>query len=757
MKRLLPALLASALFLTPCRVLAEDPSALFLTAYQEFQAGEASERNGQLRDALNRYAATQEVLEQIRQSDPGWQSMVVEYRLRKAKEGVERLQAAIEQGGALPASAAPDPMPKKSFEIDIPAPKISTRVGPGSQSTPQGVAPSSASATDLGLVRELAEARAEIKRLRGEVTSVKAELSSSKMEVEKVKTEMVAAKSSLAQAEASLDSASRELETLRAKVDLPPDEKVLKLSSRIADLESENAFLKDDRERLTGKLRRASDYIRESESNLAKVLDDRKAVARERDKALARIQKLKDNDEEVATLRKENAALKKSLETSRAEFEAEFEKAKVELEKRLAAQSTDFERMAELQRINSELAIRLDKTEKALAVANEEKLGKARLDLLQSEMTEIQARLAALRGHIEGDESQTRLLFAQLEKTSSEITRLGLNPKPTPEQQSLIEEGQLLRGIILAKIGEQNDRLKSASELERRLIDLQTQSNELTAQIATLSEPVDEADASFAVVKKVEAPPAAPAGGDLPPVANATPSPAPASTPAPAVEPEPTPASTAEPARPVLAKRQDPVPPQPVEDSPPLPPSLADAERLMADGNAIEAEKIFRALVNASPEDTMLLTNLAIAQLELGRNTLATGTLKKVLEIKPGDVSALLNLANAQTRLGNVAEAASVLQEVLKNDPNNAVAYNYLGIALGKTRGRHLEAREAFAKSVALDGDFQNAHFNLAVAYARTAPTSLELARKHYEIAKKLGAAPDPSLEKMLGGIEPAP
>lgn len=751
MKRLLPALLASALFLTPCRVFAEDPSALFLAAYQEFQAAEASERNGQLRDALNRYAATQEVLEQIRQNDPDWQSMVVEYRLRKAKEGIERLQAAIEQGGALPASAAPDPMPKKSFEIDIPAPKISTRVGPGSQSAPQVVTPSPASPTDLGLVRELAEARAEIKRLKGEVTSVKAELSSSRMEVEKVKTEMVAAKSSLAQAEASLDSASRELETLRAKVDLPPDEKVLKLSSRIADLESENAFLNDDRERLTGKLRRASDYIRDSESNLAKVLDDRKAVARERDKALARIQKLKDNDVEVATLRKENTELKKSLETSRAEFEAEFEQAKVELEKRLAAQSTDFERMAELQRINSELAIRLDKTEKALAVANEEKLGKARLDLLQREMTEIQARLAALRGLIEGDESQTRLLFAQLEKTTSEITRLGLDPKPTPEQQSLLEEGKLLRGIILTRIGEQNDRLKSASELERRLIDLQTQSNELTAHIATLSEPVEEADASFAVVKKVEAPPAAPAGGDLPPVVEATPSPEPA------LEPGPTPVPTPEPARPAPAKRQDPVPPQAVEDSRPLPPSLADAERLMAEGNAVEAEKILRALVNASPEDTVLLTNLAIAQLELGRNTLATGTLKKVLEIKPGDVSALLNLANAQTRLGNVVEAASVLQDVLKNDPDNAVAYNSLGIVLGKTRGRHLEAREAFEKSVALDGDFQNAHFNLAVAHARTAPVSLELARKHYEIAKNLGAAPDASLEKLLGGVEPAP
>lgn len=176
----------------------------------------------------------------------------------------------------------------------------------------------------------------------------------------------------------------------------------------------------------------------------------------------------------------------------------------------------------------------------------------------------------------------------------------------------------------------------------------------------------------------------------------------------------------------------------------------------MAAGNAIEAEKIYQSLLSASPNDPALLTKLAIAQLALGRNTLATSSLKKALDIKPGDVPASINLASAHTRLGNISEAIRTLQDVLKGDPNNSAAYNQLGITQGRARGKHLEARESFIKSIEFDKTNQNAHFNLAVSYARTAPTSLPLAKKHYNAARKLGASADPSLEAVLEGVQPA-
>ena len=755
MKRILPALLASILFISPARVIADDPSSLFLGAYQEFQSGEAFERNGEVRNALDRYSSTQEVLEKIQKSNPDWQTMVVEYRLRKAKEGIERCRSTIEQLSLPVDTPKPAPLQKKGFEIDIPAPNISTRP---SQSIAAKDSPvvNTASSTDLQLVRDVAEARTEINRLRAELETTKAQLSSSKMEVEKVKTEMVSAKSSLAQAEASLDIATKELETLRAKADLPPDEKVLKLSSRIADLESENAFLKDDRERLSGKLRRASDYIRETESNLAKVLDDRKKIAKERDQALSKVQKLKDNTDELASLRKENADLNKTLESTRADLESSFQKVKDELEQRLASHATELERMDELQRINGELAVRVENTEKVLQHALKEKSSRAQLELLNNELAETQQKLLAVRSLLEGDEQNTRLLVAQLDQTSSEVTRLGLDPNPSAEHQTLIEEGNVLRGIILSKIDQQNDRLKTVSELESKISEMQAKSNELTAELAEFSKPVEQVDASFAVVKNVgtenDQPPQSEVEQSVSKPTSAETSPKQTS----AAVPNPSPQSST-PSKGVLpARRQDPVSPEIAKPAKDMALSLAEADQLLADGKALEAEKIFQSLVEADPENVALLTKFAVAQLALNRNTLSTATLKKALAIKPGDVAASLNLANAHTRLGNVVEAAKLLQGVIENDPQNAVAYNYLGIVYGKTRGKHMDAREAFTKSVELDKKFQNAHFNLAVSHARTSPTSLDMAKKHYEIAKKLGAAPDDGLEKLLKDIEPA-
>jgi hypothetical protein len=38
--------------------------------------------------------------------------------------------------------------------------------------------------------------------------------------------------------------------------------------------------------------------------------------------------------------------------------------------------------------------------------------------------------------------------------------------------------------------------------------------------------------------------------------------------------------------------------------------------------------------------------------------------------------------------------------------------------------------------------------------YASSEPPSLELARKHYDIAKSLGSEPDPVMERRLTGVQ---
>ena len=53
-------------------------------------------------------------------------------------------------------------------------------------------------------------------------------------------------------------------------------------------------------------------------------------------------------------------------------------------------------------------------------------------------------------------------------------------------------------------------------------------------------------------------------------------------------------------------------------------------------------------------------------------------------------------------------------------------------------------------EAIADNPDYADAHFNLAVIYSTSSPPAKELAKRHYEKALALGAAPDPTLDKLL-------
>ena len=52
--------------------------------------------------------------------------------------------------------------------------------------------------------------------------------------------------------------------------------------------------------------------------------------------------------------------------------------------------------------------------------------------------------------------------------------------------------------------------------------------------------------------------------------------------------------------------------------------------------------------------------------------------------------------------------------------------------------------------AIALDPNYADAQFNLAVIYATQQPPNKELARKFYKRATELGAEPDQSLEQLI-------
>jgi Flp pilus assembly protein TadD len=705
------AIFTAALLFSVAAALAGDPADFFLKAYQDYQAGEKFERDGRLRDAMNSYASTVAILEQVRKDDPSWQEIVVNFRMRKAQENIERLRAMVaSEPEKLPSHE--DPLPTRGFEIDIPEPAVMTR--------PRQQKAETAKKTELdseitreqiaSLERQVAEYRklhAEEKKKR---EALEGDVASVKMELEKTKTELVATNSNLAQTDGALQNITQERDALKKKAGEPEDKRIEKLSDRIARLEAENEVAQDENARLVGKLEKAAAYISESKKVLSATDEDRRNVAAQRDKALARIKRLKDNDGELDALKAEKAAFQKQL----------------------AIQKPDLERLAKMESENKELAQRLAASEKKLAEASSSGgLSKAESEGLQEEIGLLQDRLAASRQDLVARDASVKLLMAQLDEATGELARLRLNPEPSEEQKRLFTESQLLRQIVLRQIHEQSERTQVVSDLEKELERLQVQSEALASSVGILSNPPpvlkDEERALFrepiVVLKDPEV-----EGADLS-------------------------LSVVKPSNPASTPRQS---------SGGADALTGDTKKLAVEAASLakqrrftDAEKKYQQVVDAAPENHFALANLAVTQIQAGKLSAAQVALEKALSLKSDDIFASVNLANVYCRQGRFDDSIAILNRVITADPKNAAAHNYLAIALGK-KGDTAKAEESFRESLAIDPNYANAHFNLAVMYANSTPPSLQLAKKHYEKAKALGAEPDSVLERRLAQIQPA-
>ena len=703
------AILATACLSSGLVAFAGDPSDFFLKAYQDYQAGEKFERDGRLRDAMNSYASTVAILEQVRKDDPSWQEIVVNFRMRKAQENIERLRAMVaSEPEKLPAHE--DPLPTRGFEIDIPEPAVTTRPGRQKETTAkkQDVDSDFTSEKIASLERQVAQYQKLHTEEKKKRETLEGDFSSVKMELEKTKTELVAVNSRLAQSDDALQRTSSERDALKKKAGDPQDKRIEKLSERIAQIAAENEVIQEENARLVGKLEKAASYISESKKVLSATDEDRRKLAAERDKGLARIKRMKDNEAELEALKAE----------------------KSNLQKQLATQKPDLDRLLKIEAQNKELAEKLAASEKKLAEASSAGgISKAEAEGLQEEIGLLQDRLAASRQDLAARDASVKSLMAQLDEASGELARLRLTPEPTDEQKRLFTESQLLRQIVIRQITEQSERSQVVSDLEKELVRLQVQSEALASSLGILSNPppvVKEEERilfrePLVVLKDPEVD-----GTEL--------------------------SLTA--VKPSGSQRQSTGGAEALSDEAK---KLADeASTLVNQRRFPDAEKKYQRIVEMAPENHFALANLAVTQIQSGKLSAAQVALEKAVALKPDDVFASVNLGNVYCRQGRFDDSITILNRALQADSKNPVAHNFLAIALGK-KGDTAKAEESFRASLAINPNYANAHFNLAVMYANAEPPSLQLAKKHYEKAKDLGAEPDSVLERRLAQIQPAP
>lgn len=141
-------------------------------------------------------------------------------------------------------------------------------------------------------------------------------------------------------------------------------------------------------------------------------------------------------------------------------------------------------------------------------------------------------------------------------------------------------------------------------------------------------------------------------------------------------------------------------------------PSIEDGLAKHRAGDLAGAAAVYRAILEAKPEETEALYFLGLIEHQAGHHEAAIPLLQRALKANPGDIGMLSNLGLVLAAAGRPEEASEAFRAALQNDPGNPGLLNSLGVAL-KQAGRPAEAEAALTQAVASDPTFAGARFNL--------------------------------------------
>ena len=176
------------------------------------------------------------------------------------------------------------------------------------------------------------------------------------------------------------------------------------------------------------------------------------------------------------------------------------------------------------------------------------------------------------------------------------------------------------------------------------------------------------------------------------------------------------------------------------------------ASRGLADfrkDNFEAAKSEFQKMTELVPTHPMAWANLGSAEFRLGQTPQAEEHLKKAVLLDPTAQQAWLTLGIIDYQKNDLYAGLAALSQAVCLDPRDPKAHLYLGVLIRK-RGWLDGAEDEMRKAIELDEQYAEAHFNLAVLYLERQPPAVELARRHYYRALKLGAEPDAELDRVL-------
>jgi tetratricopeptide (TPR) repeat protein len=760
--RVLCLLVGLASFYPLSQSRAEETTDLFLRAYQQYQAAEKLETESDPRRALLRYREAEALLAEISSASPDWQPLVVEYRLKRTRESIAKMETQtagmppLEEELEGPLPTAPETTRPVTATTQALPPVTTT---PGKRPTRQTSAelipstPAQDSPTLANALRELVAARKELAGLRTDNAKLNdrlekstAELKSARVEVDRTKVNVVELKSQLAQANDAVENLRRDggsLSDVRADREKEMSAFLLKLAEANADAE----VLREENEALMAKLDRASGIISASDKIRESLLEERKSLAQNQNSSAVDVEaarkKLAEAEAKIEEAKSEaqaaEARLAEKTEAQNAAIQKEQEKAKAaaieitklvtaneELSKQLAIAKESGANKKEVDRLtteNSAMAAKLADAEIKLTKEGRD----VAVSALQSELNSVNDRLLQAQSQLASRDKKIEDLAGELDQTSAELARLRLLPEPTSDERNLLAENDLLRGIILRQIKLQNQRDEALRNLEGELDHLRIKSENLNIQLAILGSPVLELNPEERALFKDPVALLTDPQTDKLEVSMAITKPTQEEASANMKEP------TAEGAANLNEEARA---------------LVREAQELFNQKNYADAEKVYLKIAQTLPDNYFVLSNLGAVQIEAGKPAAAEVALAKAISLSPEDSFAQTHLGIAFSRQGRFDEAQAALTKAIELNPSDAIAYNYLGVCLAQ-KGDQENSEANLKKAIEINGEYANAHFNLAVLYATGKPPALELAKEHYQLATQFGAAPDPSLEQL--------
>jgi protein O-GlcNAc transferase len=142
---------------------------------------------------------------------------------------------------------------------------------------------------------------------------------------------------------------------------------------------------------------------------------------------------------------------------------------------------------------------------------------------------------------------------------------------------------------------------------------------------------------------------------------------------------------------------------------------LAALQRAIAfqqGGNLAGAEQLYRAILDAEPDQFDALHLLGVIRLQQRRNEEAIGLIRTALRVRPNVVEALSNLAKGLALIGRDDEAVEQFDRALAIRPDDPGTLVDRGRVLARL-ARHAEALASFQRAIAVNPNNVAAHYQL--------------------------------------------